>query len=137
MRQVLVLSAFLLLGACASEGTFSREAPQEPGVLPPPHAREQTVPSAGPLRLARVGSYMDAQERDFRTHLKGFPVRRVGDDLVVSIDDGLLFEDRELSDHGCDTLETIARLLRHYDRSYVQVLGYTDTWAPRIQALHE
>jgi len=129
MRISLFLSAMLFLGAC--EERFSLENPETPAqsgdLSYSQSAAPSPVSSAGPLRLAMVGPYMDAQERDFRTHLKGFVVRRVGDDLVVSIADSLLFDDEALSDHGSDTIETIARLLRHYDRSYVEVLGYTDT----------
>jgi outer membrane protein OmpA-like peptidoglycan-associated protein len=76
-----------------------------------------------------VGSYMDAQERDFRARLKGEGVRvaRIGDDLVLQLEDNVLFDGNDLSGDGRDVLERTAELLRHYDHSAVAVGAYTDT----------
>jgi outer membrane protein OmpA-like peptidoglycan-associated protein len=140
MKKLGVGLAALLLSACASERHYALEGPplrgaeqaghpaahvaqpREPGQLP-------NVPSAGPLKTAMVGSYMDAQERDFRVHLRGEGVRvaRIGDDLVLQLQDNTLFEGNDLSGGGRDVLERTAELLRHYDHSAVAVGGYTDT----------
>jgi outer membrane protein OmpA-like peptidoglycan-associated protein len=77
-----------------------------------------------------VGSYMDAQEKDFRIRLRGVPVKRLGDDIIVSFRYDQLFKGDALSGRGRDTIKRLAELLRHYDHSAVQVGGYTDTAAP-------
>lgn len=82
-----------------------------------------------------VGNYMDAQEKDFRAHLRapGVGVARIGDDLVLSIRDDILFEGDAISSRGHNVLELTAELLRHYDHTAVQVGGYTDTSGPPAQ----
>jgi outer membrane protein OmpA-like peptidoglycan-associated protein len=73
---------------------------------------------------------MDAQEKDFRSRLKGVLVRRLGDDIIVSIQNDQLFKGEALSGRGRDMIKHLAELLRHYDHSAVQVGGYTDTADP-------
>jgi len=139
MKKLAVGLAAVLLSACASERHYALDGPAsgyhavpaghpgthvaQPGGTPP------AVSSAGPLKTAMVGSYMDAQERDFRVHLKGEGVRvaRIGDDLVLQFEDRILFDGNDLSGDGRDVLERTAELLRHYDHSAVAVAGYTDT----------
>lgn len=135
MRKSLAFAALLLLGACQ---TTPPPAPP-PAPLPPPVTHPKVVrhgplkppsnvASAGPLKTAMVGDYMDAQEKDFRAHLRPVAIMRVGDDLVVSLGDTVLFGDGDaLSGHGHDTIERLAELLRRYDHSSVQVAGYMDT----------
>ncbi len=77
-----------------------------------------------------VGNYMDAQEKDFRSRLRGVLVKRVGDDIVASIQNDQLFKGETLSGRGRDMIKRLAELLRHYDHSAVQVGGYTDTADP-------
>ena len=76
-----------------------------------------------------VGSYMDAQEHDFRVRLHGesVGVARVGDEIVLSVRNDVLFNEDGLSGRGRDVIEHVAELLRHYDHSAVQVAGYTDS----------
>lgn len=135
MKKALAFAALLLLGACQ---TTPPPAPT-PAPLPPPVTHPKVVKhgplkpptnvaSAGPLKSAMVGDYMDAQEKDFRTHLRPVAIMRVGDDLIVSLGDTVLFgEGDALSGHGHDTVERVAELLRRYDHSSVQVAGYMDT----------
>ena len=141
MRKTGVALAALLLSACASETHYALEGPPPPPshATPVPHPvshgvqpRSGALPSvgsAGPLKTAMVGGYMDAQEKDFRAKLrgKGVIVARIGDDLVLSLRDDVLFDGTALSDDGRDVLERTAELLRHYDHTAVAVGGYTDT----------
>jgi outer membrane protein OmpA-like peptidoglycan-associated protein len=136
MKIPLALAVLVLLGGCASEEHWSLNAPPAEQPLPPPvHQKVQhvaakppaSVASAGPLKVAMVGSYMDAQEKDFRTRLHGVAVMRVGDDLIVSLRDGLVFNDEGLSSRGRDFVEQLAQLMRHYDRTQIAIAGYTDS----------
>lgn len=144
MRKVLALSAVLLLGACTTQ-----LPPAPPPAVPPPpppvaHVKPKHVPlkpptnvaTAGPLKSAMVGDYMDAQEKEFRTHLRGIQVMRVGDDIIVAFRDASLFGANEsLSSRGHDDVERLAELLRRYDHSAVQVGGYMDTSLSADQSL--
>ncbi len=143
MRKALALAAVLLLGACS---TPQPPPPPPPVVLPPPvaHVKPKHVPlrsptnvaSAGPLKVAMVGDYMDAQEKEFRTRLRGIQVMRVGDDIIVAFHDASLFGANEgLSSRGHDDVERLAELLRRYDHSAVQVGGYMDTSLSADQSL--
>src|ERR1043166_8304758 len=79
-----VLPALLVLAACSSSaGRFALEAPRASAQTARPAA--DSVRSAGPLQLAAIGSYMDAQESDLRNRLRGTGavVTRPGDDLVI------------------------------------------------------
>jgi len=139
MRPLPIVACLILvLAACATERRFSLEASRPPTTAPanaksaPQHQETpqlRPVSSAGPLKAAMVGEYMDAQERDFRSRLRssGAWVARIGDDLVVSWRNDALFSGDDLSGEGEDTLGRLAELLRHYDHSAVRVGGYTDT----------
>jgi len=131
----------VLLAGCQDRAP---EAPPPPPPVahakpPVPAKPKWSAPAAGPLKYAMVGSYMDAQEKDFRSRLHGTLVKRVGDDIVVSFQDDQLFKGEALSGRGRDTVKRLAELLRHYDHSAVQVGGYTDTSLPedRSRALSE
>ena len=91
---------------------------------PPP----QTV-TAGPLTSAGVGRYMDALERDLRLRLRGsgVAVARRADDMLLTFPNAKLFAGEALTPSGLSLLESVAQALRPYDRTLVQVNGYTDT----------
>lgn len=137
LRTALCALAILFLAGCA---LFSHEAPPpapQPSPVaaakPPAHhvtARPLANVPTGPLKLAMVGGYMDAQEKDFRSRLHGVLVMRPGDDILVSIRNDQLFKGEMLSSRGRDLVGRLAVLLRHYDHSSVQVGGYTDTASP-------
>jgi outer membrane protein OmpA-like peptidoglycan-associated protein len=139
----------LLLTACAEGGGYyapppPRYAPPPPRFatrpMPPPAARRapgsalrkvpENVPSAGPLRTAMIGSYMDQQEHDFRDHLRGTGVGvvRPGDELVLRLADAMLFEGKgdQLTAAGRNALATIAVIARHYDHTAIAVTAYVD-----------
>lgn len=147
MKKALALSAAVSLGACMAPPSYNpppvyRAPPPSRTLSPTPAAPRraaaprplqapQNVPSAGPVRAVTVGSYMDNQERDLRTHLRGLPVgvARPGDQIVLSIRDDLLFVDNsnEFTERGKQALATIAIIARHYDHTAIAVSGYTDT----------
>jgi outer membrane protein OmpA-like peptidoglycan-associated protein len=83
--------------------------------------------SAGPLSAKNAGAYMDGLERDLRHYLRGIPVARPGDVVVLNLKSDGMFEHGSLSDDGRDLLRNLSSALRHYDHTLVQVSGYTDT----------
>jgi outer membrane protein OmpA-like peptidoglycan-associated protein len=153
MKSQLALASALLLSACAGGASYSPPPAASPSPrpyairpvphpTPPPPARQAekpalqmpaSVPSAGPLRTAMVGGYMDNQERDFREHLRGLGVgvARPGDDLVLSAKDEKWFEDNssQLTRAGADALATIAIILRHYDHTAISIRDFSDDGA--------
>jgi outer membrane protein OmpA-like peptidoglycan-associated protein len=151
MQRYLAPLALLVLAACGSQPHYSYGPPPPPpaatGSLQPyqgqpaqPARPRPAVPSyggasAGPLSPKNVGAYMDGVERDLRHYLRGIPVGRPGDVVVLNLKSDDLFDKAALNDDGRDLLRNLASALRHYDRTQVQVSGYTDTRAAPDQAL--
>jgi outer membrane protein OmpA-like peptidoglycan-associated protein len=152
MKRQLALASALLLCACATGVSYAPPPPAPPPrpyvprpvthPAPPPEAHQvpsrppESVPSAGPLRTAMVGGYMDDQERDFREHLRGLGVgvARPGDELVLSAKDEKWFEDNssQLTKAGTDALATIAIILRHYDHTVASIRDFSDDGAVHV-----
>jgi len=152
MKKLLISLSLLGLAACQSPPPrYSYAAPPPPPPYPggaqpyqgPPPSQPHVRPpvpsygggSAGPLTAKNVGAYMDGLERDLRHYLRGIPVARPGDVVVLNLRSDDLFEKGSLSDDGRDLLRNLASALRHYDRTQVQVNGYTDTRAAPDQAI--
>lgn len=152
MKKLVVVLAALALSACAGERAYAPPPPPPPAGYPPPATAKplpsqpkpaktaekpapqrvpQNVPSAGPLKTAMVGGYMDNQERDLRAHLRGTGVlvSRPGDEIVLTAHNDLLFEGNsaKLTLRGSNALAKIAIIARHYDHTHLDVGGYTDT----------
>jgi outer membrane protein OmpA-like peptidoglycan-associated protein len=148
MRKILVPAvACLLLAGCESAprsyGPASANAtyndmqpPVEQHPAPPPHEAYQPGPppkvaSAGPLKTAMIGSYMDNQEQEFRRvlHGTGVLVGRPGDDIVLNLRSDEIFEGKSLdiSEAGQRILFDIAPVLRRFDHTQIFINGYTDT----------
>lgn len=151
MKRVLIaVAACLSLTACESGPRYHDYGPQQGNATygemqpyapqtPPPAAEHPAyqpgpppkVASAGPLKTAMVGSYMDNQEQDFRRalHGTGVLVGRPGDDIVLNLRSDDMFDGNSLtlSDHAQRVLAAIAPVLRHYDHTQIFINGYTDT----------
>ena len=58
----------------------------------------------------------------------GISVQRAGTDVVVILvrDAFMELDAPEISATGADTLKTIARILRKYDATFIEIAGYTD-----------
>jgi outer membrane protein OmpA-like peptidoglycan-associated protein len=103
-------------------GSESVEQPRTPRPVP------NYSGTAGPLTRAGIGRYMDNMEKDLRRILHGTPVARPGDALSLNLRNDTIFErNGTLSGEGSDLLQALAAVLRHYDRTSVQVSGFTDT----------
>ncbi|MBV9991620.1 MAG: OmpA family protein [Alphaproteobacteria bacterium] len=138
-KPAAVLAAVLLLAGCQNAPPQYARVPamrippspeeEEQAPKPPP---SRPIPSytgtAGPLAHAGIGHYMDAMEKDLRRILHGTPVARPGDALLLNLRNDTIFEKSgRLSGEGSDLLQALAAVLRHYDRTTVQVSGFTDT----------
>jgi outer membrane protein OmpA-like peptidoglycan-associated protein len=128
---LLAVAAALALAGCQSTPpkappplTATQLKTQPPVPVAPPE-----VASAGPLATAGVGRYMDALERDLRLRLRGsgIVVARRGDDMLVTLPNPRLFVREAIAPAGQSLLEDLALVLRRYDRTQLQVNGYTDT----------
>jgi outer membrane protein OmpA-like peptidoglycan-associated protein len=91
--------------------------------------------TAGPLTGKNVGAYMDGLERDLRHYLRGIPVARPGDVVVLNLKSDDMFDKTSLNDDGRDLLRNLSSALKHYDHTQVQVNGYTDTRAAADKAV--
>jgi outer membrane protein OmpA-like peptidoglycan-associated protein len=87
--------------------------------------------AVGALAGGMVGQYMDNQEAELRQHLRtsGVGVRRDGDDIVLVIRNDILFKvnSSDLDPQAIRTIASVAEVLRHYDKTLIDVNGYTDT----------
>lgn len=77
-----------------------------------------------------VLKYMSALEKELYDSLlkPGIQVQRVGSDVVLLlVRDSFMESDRaEISRDGADTLGIVARILKKYDATYLEIAGYTD-----------
>ncbi|MGN6515249.1 MAG: OmpA family protein [Rhizomicrobium sp.] len=147
MRRPAVLTACFLLAACGGGPRYGNYGPpppppaESPAMHPYEPAPSQPEPyrpppppkvtSAGPLKTAMVGSYMDHQEADLRRTMRGTGVlvARPGDDIVLHIRSDEIFKPNsiDLNDTGLRVLAELAPVLRRYDRTAISIDAYTDT----------
>ena len=85
----------------------------------------------GAVAGAGVGYYMDEQERKLRAQTAGTGVNviRDGDNLVLDMPSEVTFAvDSATIDSGFrNTLDQVATTLTQYEKTYVDVLGHTDS----------
>jgi outer membrane protein OmpA-like peptidoglycan-associated protein len=85
----------------------------------------------GGLTGAAIGTYMDQQEAELRAQLQGtgVSVTRVGDQIVLNMPSNITFAtDRsDVQPQFLSTLNSVAIILRKYERTIVDVYGHTDS----------
>jgi outer membrane protein OmpA-like peptidoglycan-associated protein len=85
-----------------------------------------------------VFKYMSALEQELYDSLlkPGIQVQRVGTDVVLLlVRDSFMYSDApEISDDGADTLSIVARVLKKYDATFMEIAGYTDAMADKTAA---
>ena len=82
--------------------------------------------------------YMAELEHDLYDALRaaGVSVERAGADVVVILVRGAIMRGdvAEISSNGEDLLGTVARILRKYNATYIEIAGYTDAMADTTAA---
>ena len=97
----------------------------------------------GALAGGAVGSYMDRQEAKLREQLQGtgVSVTRVGDEIVLNMPGNVTFQtdSSDLNPQFFAVLDSVALVLKEYDKTIVEVVGHTDSTgsAEYNQALSE
>lgn len=85
----------------------------------------------GALTGGAVGSYMDKQEAELRAQLQGtgVSVTRNGDQLVLNMPSNITFDvdQSALKPQFIPTLNSVAIVLRKYNRTLVDIYGHTDS----------
>jgi outer membrane protein OmpA-like peptidoglycan-associated protein len=139
MKRICLVLAALVLAGCQTQQAVT----PPPSVAPSPVVPSQTMPpappveSAGPLTKAGVETYMDAQETDLRSYLRGqgVLVARRGDTLAITVPSDKLFEKGAVSAWGDALLQSVAQVLAHYDHTLIDVNGYTNAHGDEQQSL--
>lgn len=117
---ILCIGSAAALAGCDTDNVYTRGQPfREPPAL----------------AIAPSGNYMDEQEAALRRQLldSGVSVRREGDNLVLNMQDDILFDvDSDyVHPEARDLIRSVALVLRRYGRTHVDVNGYADTAGPR------
>ncbi|MGD8326177.1 MAG: OmpA family protein [Sphingomonadales bacterium] len=85
----------------------------------------------GTLAGAAVGGYMDAQEAKLRRQLQstGVSVTRDGDSIILNMPSNVTFDVNQSSVRAefSEVLNSVALVLNEYKKTYVDVLGHTDS----------
>lgn len=85
----------------------------------------------GALGGAAVGRYMDQQEAELRAQLQGsgVSVTRIGNDLYLNMPSNITFavDQSNINPAFQNTLNGVALVLKKYNRTLVDIVGYTDS----------
>jgi len=125
----------LALSACGGGPRRTADLPTRPPdsthpgwFRPVPAHPAVPIEPAGPLTVARIGSYMDSLETELRRHVHGdgIIVARMGDDITIIVRNDKLFASDGTLD-GDDILEPLGAVLGSHVHTTVAVSGFTDT----------
>ena len=88
----------------------------------------------GALTGTAIGAYMDKQEALLREQLAttDVSVQRVGDDLILNMPSAITFDTNQHNLKGEiePVLESVSATLLEYDKTLIDVVGYTDSTGP-------
>ncbi|MGN6486664.1 MAG: OmpA family protein [Devosia sp.] len=81
-----------------------------------------------------IGSYMDQQEAELRAQLQGtgVSVTREGNQIILNMPSNITFDtdSARVKPQFNDTLVSVGLVLKKFDRTLVDVYGYTDSTGP-------
>lgn len=84
----------------------------------------------GGLTGAAIGNYMDQQESELRAQLQGtgVSVTRVGQQIILNMPSNITFsvDSSTIQPRFSETLVSVALVLKKYNKTVVDVYGYTD-----------
>lgn len=85
----------------------------------------------GALTGGLVGNYMDRQDDKLRAQLRGtgVSITRIGDQIVLNMPGNVTFatNSSDISADFYDVLNSVALVLNEFDKTYVDVIGHTDS----------
>ncbi len=85
----------------------------------------------GGLTGAAIGSYMDQQEAELRAQLRdtGVSVTRQGNQIILNMPSNITFDtdSSRMKPQFNETLISVGLVLRKFDKTLVDVYGYTDS----------
>ncbi|MGD2137040.1 MAG: OmpA family protein, partial [Gammaproteobacteria bacterium] len=85
----------------------------------------------GALVGGGVGYYMDRQEDKLRARLQrtGVSVTRNGDNIILNMPGNVTFatNSSDISADFYDVLDSVALVLNEYEKTYIDIIGYTDS----------
>lgn len=88
----------------------------------------------GALAGGGVGYYMDQQDAKLRAQLQGtgVSVTRVGDQIILNMPGNVTFatNSSDISADFYDVLNSVVLVLNEFDKTYVDVIGHTDSTGP-------
>jgi outer membrane protein OmpA-like peptidoglycan-associated protein len=140
--------AVLLLAGCASMpnpfGTPSQASSTVGTAVPPPivgaaNANDPRVADlekggTNALKGPAIVTYMDQEEADLRAQLgsSGALITRAGQQIVLTLPANLAFDGDKaaVKPQFRSAVSTIGQLLKKYDKTVVDVYGYTDAQSP-------
>lgn len=150
----LALIGSLLLGACTTLDPYTREQKTSNvakgaaigaaggavvGLITGDDASERKKNALlgagiGALGGAAVGYYMDQQELKLRKRLEGtgVSVTRVGDNITLNMPGNVTFavDSADISANFYPVLDSVAEVLKEFDKSFVEIAGHTDSTGP-------
>lgn len=85
----------------------------------------------GALAGGAAGNYMDRQESELTQQLRstGVSVTRVGNDIILNMPGNITFatDSSDINSRFYDVLNSVAIVLKKYDKTLIDVTGHTDS----------
>ena len=87
--------------------------------------------AVGAIAGAAIGNYMDKQEASMNQELAGSGVKvvREGNEMRLILPSNITFatEQASISPNFYSTLQGIAKVMKQYDKTYLNIIGHTDS----------
>ncbi|MDR2099022.1 MAG: OmpA family protein [Rickettsiales bacterium] len=153
-KTALLMSAVLLLTACATEDPYTGEKRTNKtsigaglgalagGVIGAATSGSKdrgkhalTGALAGAAIGGGLGYYMDEQDKILRRELQGtgVSVAKVGDQIILNMPGNITFKtgSADLSQSFFEVLDSVAKVMNKYDKTKIEVSGHTDNTGSR------